>query len=102
MAIRRPARLVAPLVLVLCVAAVLVVVSSTLSDDGAARSPAAATTATTATTAKRGPRTYRVRSGDTLGGISEKVDVPVDRILELNPRVDPQSLRAGERLKLRQ
>jgi LysM repeat protein len=43
-----------------------------------------------------------VRSGDTLGGIAEKVDVPVDRILELNPKVDPQSLRAGQRLKLRE
>jgi hypothetical protein len=31
-----------------------------------------------------------------------RVDVPVDRLLELNPDVDPQSLRAGQRLRLRE
>jgi LysM repeat protein len=43
-----------------------------------------------------------VRSGDTLGAIAERVDVPVDRLLVLNPDVDPQSLRAGQRLRLRE
>ena len=103
MAISRPARLVAPLVLLLCAAAVLVVVQNTLSEDGSTTPSSGASTATTTTTStNRRPRTYRVRSGDTLGGIAERVDVPVDRILELNPKVDPQSLRAGQRLKLRE
>jgi hypothetical protein len=31
-----------------------------------------------------------------------RVDVPVDRLLELNPDVEPQSLRAGQRLRLRE
>ncbi|MEA2177798.1 MAG: LysM domain [Solirubrobacteraceae bacterium] len=102
MAIRRPARLVAPLVLLVSVAAVLLVVQNTLSDDGSTTAPAATSTATTRTTAAKGPKTYRVRSGDTLGAIAEKVDVSVDRLVQLNPDVDPQSLRAGQRLRLRE
>jgi len=104
MAIRRPARLVAPLFLLVCVAAVLIVVQTTLSDDGTSPSSATATaTTTTRTTSAKGtPKTYRVRSGDTLGGIAEKTDVSVDKLVELNPDVDPQSLRAGQRLRLRE
>jgi LysM repeat protein len=102
MTFSRPARVLAPLVLLVCVAAVLVIVQSTLRDDGTPSAGATTSTSTTSTTAKRGPKTYRVRSGDTLGGIAERVNVPVDRLLELNPRVDPQSLRTGQRLKLRE
>src|SRR5215211_1406761 len=103
MAIRRPARLVAPLVLLACAAAVIVIVQSTLRDDTPGSSKTSVTTTTTRTTSTTPTRkTYRVRSGDTLGGIAERVDVPVDRLLELNPDVDPQSLRAGQRLRLRE
>jgi LysM repeat protein len=103
MAIRRPARLVAPLVLLACAAAVLVIVQSTLREDSTGSSETTVTT-TTRTTSSGTPtrKTYRVRSGDTLGAIAERVDVPVDRLLELNPDVDPQSLRAGQRLRLRE
>jgi LysM repeat protein len=103
MAIRRPARIVAPLVLLACAAAVLVIVQNTLREDSstpASSEPRAAPTTTTSTT--RGPKTYRVKSGDTLGAIAERNDVPVDRLLELNPGVDPQTLRAGQRLRLRE
>jgi LysM repeat protein len=102
MAIRRPAQFVAPLVLLITVAAVLVVVQSTLSDDGSSPAPTATSTSTTRTSTTKGPKTYRVRSGDTLGGIAEKVDVSVDKLMELNPDIDPQSLRAGQRLRLRE
>jgi LysM repeat protein len=101
MAIRRPARFVAPLVLVVIAAAVLLVVQNTLKDDASSPAPKVTTTSTTATT-KRGPKTYRVRSGDTLGAIAEKTDVSVDKLVQLNPDVDPQSLRAGQRLRLRE
>jgi LysM repeat protein len=102
MAIRRPARLVAPLVLLACAAAVLLIVQRNLSDDGSSPATATTTTVESRTTTTRTPRTYRVRSGDTLGSIAERVDVPVDQLLELNPDVDPQSLRAGQRLRLRE
>jgi LysM repeat protein len=102
MAIRRPARLVAPLVLLLCAAAVLLIVQRTLNEDGG--SPATTTTSTSEarTTTTRTPRTYRVRSGDTMGSIAERCDLSVDELLQLNPDVDPQTLRAGQRLRLRE
>jgi LysM repeat protein len=84
------------------VAAVLLVVQNTLSEDGSSTTQTTTSTSTTRTTAKQGPKTYRVRSGDTLGAIAEKTDVSVDKLVELNPDVDPQSLRAGQRLRLRE
>jgi len=47
------------------------------------------------------PATYVIESGDTLNAISHEFHVPVARIVELNPEVDPQILIAGEELKLR-
>jgi LysM repeat protein len=103
MTFSRPARVLAPLVLLVCVAAVLVIVQSTLrADSSSSAGETTTTTTTTSTTSKKTPKTYRVRSGDTLGGISQRVDVSVDEILKLNPDVDPQSLRAGQRLRLRE
>lgn len=38
---------------------------------------------------------YAVRSGDTLASIAEKFGTTVDRLMELNPAVDPTALRVG-------
>ena len=102
MTFSRPARVLAPLVLLACAAAVLLVVQKTLQDDPSPSSATTVTTTTTRTTKVSTNKTYRVRSGDTLGAISVRVDVPVDQLLKLNPDVDPQSLRAGQRLRLRE
>lgn len=51
--------------------------------------------------AKHVPATYEVKSGDTLISIAHRMGVPVVRIEELNPEIDPQILVAGEQLKLR-
>ena len=45
---------------------------------------------------------YIVKTGDTLGTISEKTGVPVERLQELNPQLDPQALVSGQRIKLRE
>ena len=50
---------------------------------------------------KNRQKAYLVKEGDTLTGISEKTGVPVDEIETLNPRIDPQALQAGQKLKLR-
>ena len=42
-----------------------------------------------------------VQEGDTLTVIARKNGVPVARIEELNPGVDPQALIPGQELKLR-
>ena len=102
MTFRRPARVLAPLVLLASAAAVLLVIQNTLKDDGSAPVSTTTTTTTTRTTKVSTRKTYVVRSGDTLGAIAVKVDVPVDKLLELNPKVDPQSLRAGQKLRLRE
>ena len=102
MTFSRPARVLAPLALLACAAAVLLVVQNTLKDDPSSSSATTTATTTTSTTKVSTRKTYRVRSGDTLGAIAVRVDVPVDRLLELNPDVDPQSLRAGQRLRLRE
>jgi LysM repeat protein len=41
------------------------------------------------------PSTYAVRSGDTLASIAEKFGTTVDRLMELNPGVDPTALTVG-------
>jgi len=50
----------------------------------------------------RGRRTYTVSAGDTLASIARRNDTTVDRLQELNPQLDPQTLTAGQKLKLRE
>jgi LysM repeat protein len=45
--------------------------------------------------------TYIVKRNDTLGSIADKTGVPVDRLMLLNPDLDPQTLHRGQRIKLR-
>ena len=57
---------------------------------------------TKTTTAPRAPASYTVKSGDTLGAISEQTGVSVETLQELNPALDPQALIAGQKIKLRE
>lgn len=115
---RSPARFLAPLALIAVVFAFVVIVggsggaddagSPTRERDTAAETStetgersAAEGTETERSEADRGPRFYRVQVGDTLGGIADKTGVPLERIEELNPDVDPQAMTAGQRIKLR-
>lgn len=94
---RSPFRMVAPLVLVLVVVAVWLVVSPATDDRVAVPTAATTTEATTGPTR----RTYTVRRGDSLSSVAARYGVDVDDLIELNPRADPQALRAGQRLRLR-
>ncbi len=47
------------------------------------------------------PKTYVVHEGDNLGIISDKFKVRVPVIEKLNPKIDPQTLHAGQTLFLR-
>jgi LysM repeat protein len=42
-----------------------------------------------------------VRTGDTLGKISEETGVDIDTLIQLNPDVDPQALLEGQRITVR-
>jgi LysM repeat protein len=103
---RSPARLIAPLALVVgAVAVLLVIQASTGSDDGSKNdgsSNASTQTETTQTTQRRIRPSYTVKLNDTLGLISQKTGVSVARIQELNPELDPQNLIVGQKIKLRE
>ena len=100
---RSPARVFAPLALVACAVAILVIVNRN-SDSGGSNSSTTATTTSTTTTTKQGStkpkRRYVVKPGDVLSQISIKTGVPLDTLQRLNPTVDAQSLRVGQKLKL--
>jgi LysM repeat protein len=105
MAHRSPARFLAPLALVaFCFALYMVVQASQTSSDGNG-SPNGANRAeptATATPERRGRRRYTVQEGDTPSSIAEETGVPLEDILRLNPDLDPQTLRPGQRIRLRQ
>jgi LysM repeat protein len=103
---RSPARLLAPVALVLAVAAVLVVIQASGSDDSNGDGNRTSAEQTTPTERRERPvrqrASYTVKLNDTLGLISEKTGVSVERIEELNPELDPQNLIVGQKIKLRE
>jgi LysM repeat protein len=46
-------------------------------------------------------RIYIVKTGDTLGSISGKVGVSVEKLQQLNPGLDQFALTAGQKIKIR-
>jgi LysM repeat protein len=115
---RSPLRFLAPVALVAFGLALLVVVSSSNSGDSdTTQSPSerekdrdiGASTKKSKRKAKSSSangtlpsRTYTVKSGDTLGSISEKTGIPVEKLQELNPELDPQQLVSGQKIKLKE
>jgi LysM repeat protein len=99
---RNPARLFAPLALGLALVGVVVIIAASRPSPSDSPSPASGTTATTQRTTPDRPRrrVYVVKAGDTLTAIADKAGVSLATLQELNPRVDPQALQTGQRLKL--
>ena len=100
------------LLTVLFLGTFLVIVTSGGSDDEIVDRPArsATQTATTAvkrttTTPKRAARAasgrfVKVRPGDTPSSIADRSGISTERLLELNPSVEPDALKPGQTLKL--
>jgi LysM repeat protein len=86
---------------------ILVIAGSGGGGDESGPAPASDTTPTTKTTAKKQaakkpqPATYTVKAGDNLGSIAEKTKVPVAKLQELNPDLDPQAMVTGQKIKLK-
>jgi len=92
---------------------VAVIVMVSLVREGMRSDPARATTtaqqATTGATASTAtittpravPRIYSVKPGDVLGRIADRFHVPLDKILQLNPNLNPQTLQPGQKIRLR-
>jgi LysM repeat protein len=102
---RSPARLLAPLALVVTAVALFAVVSSggkTAEQSGGSATPSA--TATPAGKAakkkKAAAKTYTVKPGDTPSGIAESLGVSTAALLDANPNADPNALSPGQKLKL--
>lgn len=108
---RSPLRLLAPAALVVFGVLLLVVVASGLGGGSKDKSPAKAADTSTAASKKldptkapkpKQPATYTIKTGDNLGTIAEKTKVPVEKLQELNPELDAQTLVSGQKIKLRE
>ena len=115
---RSPLRFLAPVALVLFGIALLMIVSSSDGGNDSGSTSASEqqkdkdlgtsskkTRKRKSTSGSNGAlptRTYTVKSGDTLGSISAKTGIPVAKLQELNPQLDPQQLVSGQKIKLRE
>ena len=102
---RRRVRWLAPFVLLGAVALVAWVVTSTLSDPSSKSptveaSPAGSATHDATPPTSSSSTTYTVKNGDLLTSVSEKTGVSLDRLYELNPDIDANALRAGQKIRL--
>jgi LysM repeat protein len=92
---RNPARILAPLALGASVVVVVIVIGAAgqhNSGSGSSSKPAASHLPH--------HHFYRVRPGDTMLNVSLRTHVPLAQLQQLNPRVDPNTLQAGQRLRL--
>lgn len=117
---RTPARVLAPLAIIAFALAVLVTFATAGGgDDEPSRSSASEQEQRDLELAKEKRRRqksderkegqaevpqdiYIVKTGDTLGAIAEKTGIPVEKLQELNPELDPQALVSGQKIKLRE
>jgi LysM repeat protein len=102
---RTPARWLAPVALVTVAVAVYAVVDSTLLNDdtssnGSTSTQQAKPAKKKASKKTRKRRMYTVKSGDTLSAIAVKTGVSLETIQRLNPKLDADTLHAGQRVRL--
>ncbi len=102
---RSPLRLLAPLALVLATLVFLVVVASGVVGGGEENASTGTAERTPNGESQQqsegsGDDSYEVQEGDTLDGIAAETGVSVEELQELNPDLDPQSLIAGQELRL--
>ena len=92
-------RLLAVVALVAAAIVVIVVVSSSLpesdGDDGERRA------GQEKEQKGSGDKFYIVQPGDSLSTIAEKEGIELDTLEQLNPDLDPQTLSAGQQVRLR-
>jgi LysM repeat protein len=108
---RAAARALAPAAFLLGFTIAVLLVRAGLADDAppptprptapAATSAAPATTRTAAQTRRPQPVFATVAAGDTLDQIALDNDTTVERLLELNPGLDPRELQVGQRVRVR-
>jgi len=45
-------------------------------------------------------KTYKIKSGDTLWGISNRLNIPLHHLIKANPHIDPDNLQIGQIINL--
>jgi len=112
---RSTARFAASAAFLAAVTVAVLLVRSALSDDGpqpAATAPTQTQTQTGATgtggqvtlpaaTTAVEPEFYVIRAGDTLEIVASREGTTVERLLILNPDVDPVALTIGQRIRVK-
>ena|SRR5437588_5969096 len=99
MVTRNRGRYLAPIAILVVIAATVLIVQAELSSKHHARRRLSNISALTRHA--RGKTFYVVKSGDSLSSISVKTGVSVPRLESLNRGVDPAALQTGQRLRLR-
>ena len=109
------ARFAAPAAFLLAATVAILLIRSAIS-DGAASTPSRTNVPRTTTAAEEpppatstAPRTtvpadaefYEIEAGDTLDLVADRFDTTVERLLLLNPDVDPVALRIGQRIRVK-
>ena len=102
-----PARFLAPLTLTVVIVAIILIVGSAGGGGGSSNSSGKTGSQTQTTGKGKGKRanaprkTYTVKAGDTLAQIALNTGVTSDRLLILNPALDPNAIQVGQKVKLR-
>ncbi len=100
MVAKHPGRYLAPVAIIAVAVAVVLIVRARLDTHHPAATPRTHQLPASRDVARR-KRFYVVKSGDSLSTISVKTHVPIATLKALNPSVDPNALRTGQRLRLR-
>ncbi|HEY2938384.1 MAG TPA: LysM domain-containing protein [Gaiellaceae bacterium] len=59
-----------------------------------------ASTSTATTTLARPRRYYYLRQGETISDVAIRFDTTVEQLLALNPGIEPNALRVGQRIRV--
>ena len=103
MVTRSRGRFLAPIAILVVIAATVLIVQGQLGSKHHARSQRTDDIRHLARNSGSKAETfYVVKSGDSLSSISTKTGVAVPTLERLNPGIDPAALQTGRRLRLRQ
>jgi LysM repeat protein len=103
MVARNRGRYLAPIAMLVVIAAGILIVRGELAPNHKPHtSRATGATSIFHHTAKKAATFYVVKSGDSLSTISVRTRVSVPTLESLNPGVNPNALQTGQRLRLRQ
>ena len=76
-------------------------ISVASTDFGSSLTIPSTPAATITSSAPSGERVYyRVRLGGSLSVVAERFDVSLDELVGLNPQIDPNALKVGQRLRI--